>query len=212
LVIEITLFSISRQELRGSLAAIFFYSSQWLTMKIQPLVTGLIVGALIGFGLTKFFDSGNKTGIHPAAEMPTGTTANTDSTVWPWADSLDAVKAAGKNHQVIFENEKIRILEVLLRPHEFETMHTHRLPSVMFGTNVDKDTSTVSIIYYRNGYDSINHRYFVKDSFLQQSKGGYANERNVGHYMKPEGPHQIKNLSNATIDVFRVEFKEVEKK
>lgn len=30
------------------------------------------------------------------------------------------------------------------------------------------------------------------------------------HFMKPEGPHRIKNLSNVRILAFRVEFKQAE--
>lgn len=180
-------------------------------MKIQSLIVGLIIGAIIGFWLTKIFNSSTKTAINQPSEIVSATTNKTDTTKWQWADSLDAVKAAPQNHKVIFENDKIRILEVILKPYEFEQMHTHRFPSVMFGAN-NNDTSRFNIIYYRYGYDSINHLYFVKDSIKQHNKRGNSNKPNIGNYMKPEGPHRIKNLSNVKIDVFRVEFKQDVKK
>lgn len=126
----------------------------------------------------------------------------TDTTKWPWPDSLDAVTAAPNSHKVLFENDKIRILEVTTEPYGFEPMHTHRYPSVMFGP--DNDTSHYDIVYYRCDYDSIKHVYFAKDS-IRQRGGGIGTDE---HFMKPEGPHRIRNLSNVRILAFRVEFKQ----
>ncbi len=110
--------------------------------------------------------------------------------------------AAPNSHKVLFENDKIRILEVTVDPYGFEPMHTHRYPSVMFGPG--NDTSHYDIIYYRYDYDSARHVYFTKDSIRQQGGGIGTGE----HFMTPEGPHRIKNLSNVRIVAFRVEFKQ----
>ena len=37
-----------------------------------------------------------------------------------WAQELDAVTAAPKNHKVLFENDRLRVLEVILEPSEEE--------------------------------------------------------------------------------------------
>jgi hypothetical protein len=50
---------------------------------------------------------------------------------WPWPDSMDAVGAAPKNHKVLYEDERVRILEVTVEPGEKENMHYHRWPSVL---------------------------------------------------------------------------------
>ena len=47
-----------------------------------------------------------------------------------WAAELDAVTAAPKNHKVLFENDRLRVLEVILEPAEEEPVHHHRWPSV----------------------------------------------------------------------------------
>jgi hypothetical protein len=47
-----------------------------------------------------------------------------------WDPSLDAVAAAPANHRVLFENERLRVLEVNLAPDEEEPTHHHRWPSV----------------------------------------------------------------------------------
>lgn len=47
-----------------------------------------------------------------------------------WDPALDAVVAAPRNHKVIFENDSLRVLEVILDPGEEEPVHHHRWPSV----------------------------------------------------------------------------------
>lgn len=171
-------------------------------MKIASLSIGLIIGLVLGFGAAKFAFPGDKTTEKPVQ----GDDEKPAAKKWTWPDSLDAVKAASSNHRVVFENDKIRILEVLLRPHEFETMHTHRLPSVMFSSNAS-DLSPFDIVYYIYGYDSLKHQYYVKKIIKQHNPGSKAGTPDSGYFMKPEGPHAIKNLSNVLVDVFRIEFK-----
>ena len=57
---------------------------------------------------------------------------------WPWPDTLDAVVAAPGSHRVVFENERTRVLEVMIGTGQREPTHTHRWPSVML---VDRPTS-----------------------------------------------------------------------
>ncbi len=47
-----------------------------------------------------------------------------------WDPAFDAVAAAPVNHKVIFENEQLRVLEVILESGEEEPLHHHRWPSV----------------------------------------------------------------------------------
>ena len=47
-----------------------------------------------------------------------------------WDPAFDAVVAAPANHKVIFENDRLRVLEVTLLPDEEEPTHHHRWPSV----------------------------------------------------------------------------------
>jgi hypothetical protein len=54
-----------------------------------------------------------------------------ESGAWPWPDTLDAVIAAPGSHRVLFENERIRVLEVRIGTGQREPTHTHRWPSVM---------------------------------------------------------------------------------
>jgi hypothetical protein len=47
-----------------------------------------------------------------------------------WDPALDAVAAAPKQHIVLFENESLRVLEVILEAEDEEPLHHHRWPSV----------------------------------------------------------------------------------
>jgi hypothetical protein len=49
-----------------------------------------------------------------------------------WPGNLDGVKAAPETHKVIFENEHVRVLEVIIPPHRKEPVHTHCLPSTLY--------------------------------------------------------------------------------
>ncbi len=54
--------------------------------------------------------------------------ANQDPSTWD--PKLDAVTAAPANHRVVYENDRLRVLEVTLEPDEEEPTHHHRWPSV----------------------------------------------------------------------------------
>ena len=47
-----------------------------------------------------------------------------------WDPNFDAVIAAPKHHKVIFENDRLRVLDVTLEPNDEEPLHHHRWPSV----------------------------------------------------------------------------------
>lgn len=167
-------------------------------MKLSSVLIGIGIGLVVGFFLTNLFKSNSQLNNKQTLNIQ-----QADTIAWQWPDSIDAVKAAPNSHKVLFENDKMRILEVTVEPYGFEPMHTHRYPSVMFGP--DNDNSRYDIIYYRYGYDSVRQTYFAKDSIRQH--GGSGTGTAIAHLMKPEGPHRIKNLSNARILAFRVEFK-----
>lgn len=47
-----------------------------------------------------------------------------------WAPELDAVLAAPQHHQVLYEDETIRVLSVSIPPGVQEPLHHHRWPAV----------------------------------------------------------------------------------
>lgn len=55
-----------------------------------------------------------------------------NSAEWPWPDSLDAVAAAPKYHKLVFENDRLRILDTHIPPGDLVPVHTHRWPAVYY--------------------------------------------------------------------------------
>ncbi len=62
---------------------------------------------------------------------------NTSADPSSWDPALDAVVAAPANHKVLFENDNLRVLEVILEDSEEEPVHHHRWPSVFVFDQVE---------------------------------------------------------------------------
>ena len=52
-----------------------------------------------------------------------------------WPPELDAVIAAPHEHSVLFENDRVRVLEVNIAPGTTEPVDHHRWPSVLYLTS-----------------------------------------------------------------------------
>ena len=50
---------------------------------------------------------------------------------WPWPKTMDALVAAPASHRVLLENDRVRVLEVVIEPRTREPEHTHQAASVM---------------------------------------------------------------------------------
>ena len=61
-----------------------------------------------------------------------------------WDPEFDAVAAAPDHHKVIFENEKLRVLEVTLLPQDEEPLHHHRWPSIFVLDSIHGDVHDIS--------------------------------------------------------------------
>lgn len=59
-------------------------------------------------------------------------TTNPATQEWPWPDSLDALIAAPANHELLFENERVRVLDTRIPPGETTPIHTHRWPGAFY--------------------------------------------------------------------------------
>jgi hypothetical protein len=51
---------------------------------------------------------------------------------WPWPPELDAMTAAPKHHTLLFENERVRVLEAHVAPGDTVPVHTHCWPGVLY--------------------------------------------------------------------------------
>jgi hypothetical protein len=113
---------------------------------------------------------------------------------WPWPDTLDAVVAAPRSHRVLFENERTRVLEVMIGPDQREPTHTHRWPSVMM-------VNRPARIRYYSGNT------LTYTSPEQPSPAVEPGPR--VSWLDPEGPHSVENIDGHPYGAFRIEFKQI---
>jgi len=109
-----------------------------------------------------------------------------------WPANLDAVVAAPKNHKILMENDKVRVLEVTVAPGETEEVHQQKWPSVLYiqeaGDFIDYDSDGKIIMDTRQ----------IKPAL----------EFPMTMWKDAEAAHSIKNLSKTiTIHLIRVEMK-----
>jgi len=111
---------------------------------------------------------------------------------WCWKEEKDAMQASTKNHRILFENEEVRILEVVIMPGEKEDFHTHKWKSVFI-------------------VDSLaDMRYYGPQGEIQYERKAPppAAFRTSVTWKEPEGLHAIENLSNTqVIHGIRIEMK-----
>jgi len=117
---------------------------------------------------------------------------------WTWPGKLDAVAAAPKNHQIVYEDHNIRVLQVICPPGNEEPVHTHQYKSTMWFTH------SARFVYYTYAKDK-NGRLVKKDS--TEVNGFPAEALNKGQPVDREGPHSIKNIGTDTLLAYRVEYK-----
>ena len=115
---------------------------------------------------------------------------------WPWPASLDAVEAAPDSHAVRMENDRVRVVEVVIPPGEKEPRHTHRWPSVML---VDR---AARIRYY----DADGEVAFESPERAPEETAVIDPPRT--EWMEPEGPHAVENVDAVPYHAMRIELKD----
>ncbi len=116
----------------------------------------------------------------------------------PKSNPYDAVTAAPYSHSVLFEDEHVRVLEVLIPPLAAEPIHIHALPSVMMGEAGGGTGARFLYTEYR----------FEGGKFVEVKKNEVtptAGFRTV--WSAPEGPHSITNLGSTVMRLTRTEIK-----
>lgn len=123
----------------------------------------------------------------------TETTSNSDpKNTANWDKSLDAVVAAPKNHKVVLENDKVRVLEVTVQPGEREPVHSHRWSSVLYVMEEENIRD----------YDAKGNVIYDTKTDKNPMKTPYT------IWMEPQEPHSVENLSKKPLRLMRVELKQ----
>lgn len=110
-----------------------------------------------------------------------------------WPPEQDAVLAAPGNHSVLMENDRVRVLEVIIPPMSKEAPHHHRWPSVIYLVEGD-----VFLDHDGAGGIIFDTREFDEPLRLP-----------VTMWKEPEALHYAENLSATTpMRLIRVEIKD----
>jgi quercetin dioxygenase-like cupin family protein len=109
---------------------------------------------------------------------------------------MDALAAAPGSHRVLLDNDRVRVLEVVIEPGAREPEHTHRAPSVMV---VDEPARI---------------RYYAGDTLRFESPASPASPADSASpagvrvsWLEPEGPHSVENIDERRYHAIRVELR-----
>jgi hypothetical protein len=120
-----------------------------------------------------------------------GSDAKAELPIWPWPDSLDAVCAAPDSHRVLLENERVRVLEVIIPAGHKEPWHTHRRSSLML---IDQ---SAAIRYFRS-----------EDDFEERPRMASGSRLPRLEWLGPEGIHCVQNIDTVRYHALRIELKD----
>jgi hypothetical protein len=124
-----------------------------------------------------------------------GESVSTDPSTWDPA--LDAVVAAPKHHRVIFENDRLRVLEVILDPQDEEPVHHHRWPSVFVFDQIEGPIHDFS----PDGKQLPDNRDVIRALQTWDGKGSLV------VHMAPQPAGRVLNASTKRLHGIRIEMK-----
>jgi hypothetical protein len=106
--------------------------------------------------------------------------------------ALDAVVAAPGNHKVLFENERVRLLDVVVEPGSREPVHAHCWPSVLYVMSRGR-----------------RREYNASGQVVSEVKETPpASAFPIVTWLDPGPPHALENLDAQPIHLLRFELKQ----
>ena len=109
-----------------------------------------------------------------------------------WPAALDAPTAAPDNHHVVFENERVRVLDVVVAVGGREALHAHCWPSVLYVTFRGK-----------------LREWGADGKVIREVKETPpATAFPLTQWLEASPPHSIENLDTQPIHLVRIELKE----
>ena len=126
----------------------------------------------------------------------TQTAGLSDPSTWDLA--LDAVAAAPKHHKVLFENDRLRVLEVTLEPEDEEPVHHHRWPSVFVLDQVQGPVHDMSP----------DGEQLPPNRDIMQAIQNWDGKGSLVVHMAPQPAGRVYNASGKTIHGIRIEMKD----
>jgi hypothetical protein len=110
---------------------------------------------------------------------------------WTYPDELDALISAPNHHTLIYENDKVRVLETIIKPGDTAPVHTHRNPS---------------------SYTVISWSHFIR---YDADENILLDSRTVAEFKNPgmafwgdsSPPHMLKNVGDKDLHLIATEIK-----
>ncbi len=109
----------------------------------------------------------------------------------PWPDSLDAVSAAPEHHSVLFENERVRVLDARVECGDTVPLHTHPWPGVQYVTSL--------VAFVRRDVDG--------NVLLDSRTIDLPPESPLVLWSEPIPPHTLENVGDVAIHAIVIELK-----
>lgn len=106
------------------------------------------------------------------------------------SEDLDAMTSAPDHHAILYENERVRVLDTRLRPGERTPVHAHRWPAAL---------------YVLSWSDFI--RCDAAGSMLADSRGGTVPAPGEALWIEPLPPHSVENVGDSDLHILAVEVK-----
>lgn len=110
---------------------------------------------------------------------------------WTWPEELDALTAAPKHHKLLYENERVRVIDTCISPGEVTEVHTHKW---------------AASLYVLSWSDFI--RYNDRGDILLDSRN-LPNSPSLSKalWSEPLIPHALKNTGEQDLHIISVEIK-----
>lgn len=109
----------------------------------------------------------------------------------PWPAELDAMIAAPDNHEILMENDKVRVLDTVIKPGTTVPVHTHCWPCVMYVLSFSD-----FVRYDDKGNVLLDSRTLEKKLVPGQAI-----------WSAPLPPHSLTNVGGAELRVISIELK-----
>jgi hypothetical protein len=103
---------------------------------------------------------------------------------------LDALSAAPDNHSLLFENDRVRILDTNVAAGAATPVHAHEWPAALYVLSWSD--------FVRRSEDG---------SVLADSRGRQPPELGSGFWIEPLPPHSVENVGSTDLRIIAVEVK-----
>src|SRR5262249_37788927 len=124
---------------------------------------------------------------------------------WPYPIAYDSINAAPNNYKMLFENDKMRLLEVTIRPGETTPMHGTPYPAVLAFNAISGDPKLVT------------DKFLDPSSPLNGQGAAHAGPPKVYNLKVPKcavtpprAPHAIHNGGSAPLHYYQMEYKRID--